>query len=136
VFSGPGALCLWASEGWGSGFVEGAVAEHREQDVDPLAGEPEEGLRVGLSSGSALVAVGAGGIVQGASRRSGAPVTVLGDRSRHVRLAGPQLSPLTVGPDTLWGGRVTLAQRPALPAGRDLPAWRFSNRHGATTLLP
>ncbi|MFD8765035.1 hypothetical protein ACFV03_39830, partial [Streptomyces mirabilis] len=28
-------LCLSSSEAWGSGFVEGAVAEHGEQHVDP-----------------------------------------------------------------------------------------------------
>ncbi|GAA2610731.1 hypothetical protein GCM10010304_73140 [Streptomyces roseoviolaceus] len=28
-FGGP--LCLYSSEAWGSGFVEGAVAEHRER---------------------------------------------------------------------------------------------------------
>lgn len=31
-----------------AGFVEGAVAEHGEQDADALAGDPEECLDVGL----------------------------------------------------------------------------------------
>jgi hypothetical protein len=54
-------LCLSSSEAWGSGFVEGAVAEHREQDVDALAGQAEQCLGVGLPAGPAFVVVGAGG---------------------------------------------------------------------------
>ncbi len=61
-------LCLSSSEAWGSGFI-GAVAEHHEQHVDPLSGQAEECLGVGLSSGPAFVVVGAGGgIVQGGER--------------------------------------------------------------------
>ena len=65
-------LCLSSSEAWGSGFVEGAVAEHGEQDADAVAGEAEEGLGVGLAAGPASVVVGAGGgIVQGRRTRTG-----------------------------------------------------------------
>lgn len=53
----------------GAWFVEGAVAEHREEHADPLSGEAEESLCVGLSAGSAAVVVGAGGgVVQGGER--------------------------------------------------------------------
>jgi hypothetical protein len=49
--------------------VENAVAERREQHVDPLSGQAEEGLSVGLPAGSAAVVVGAGGwIVLGGER--------------------------------------------------------------------
>lgn len=55
--------CLGCScgegDGGGSGFVEGAVAEHREQDADALAGEAEEGLGVGFAAGPLPVVVGA-----------------------------------------------------------------------------
>lgn len=50
-------------EAWGSGFVEGAVAEHGEQHVDPLAGQAEKRLGVGLPAGPASVVVGADGPV-------------------------------------------------------------------------
>lgn len=54
----------------GAWFVEGAVAEHGEQDADAVAGEAEEGLGVGLSPGPAFVVVGAGGgVVQGCEGR-------------------------------------------------------------------
>lgn len=52
-------LCLWSSEVWGSWFVEGAVAEHGEEHVDPLSGQAEKRLSVGLPAGSAFVVVGA-----------------------------------------------------------------------------
>jgi hypothetical protein len=59
-------LCLSSSEAWGSGLVEGAVAEHGEQDADVVAGQAEQGLGVGVPTGSASVVVDAGGgIVQG-----------------------------------------------------------------------
>lgn len=44
-----------------SGLVEGAVAEHGEQDADALTGESEEGLGVGLAACSLTVVVSAGG---------------------------------------------------------------------------
>jgi hypothetical protein len=48
------------------GVVEGAVAEHREQDVGPAAGEAEQSLGVVLSLGDLFVVVGSGGgVAQG-----------------------------------------------------------------------
>ncbi len=44
--------------GW-PGLVEGAVAEHGEQDVDPASGQAEEGLGVPLALVDLLVVVGA-----------------------------------------------------------------------------
>src|SRR5690606_5734372 len=63
---GLGWFGLWGSCGefdvlGDSGFVEGAVSEHGEQDADALAGQAEEGLGVGFAAGSLLVVVGAGG---------------------------------------------------------------------------
>ena len=46
-----------------SGLVEGAVAEHGEQDADALAGKAEESLGVGFTAGALAVVVGAGGRV-------------------------------------------------------------------------
>ncbi|GAB2608905.1 hypothetical protein GCM10027168_47350 [Streptomyces capparidis] len=58
--------CVSSSEAWGSGFVEGAVSEHGEQDADAVPGQAKEGLGVGLPAASAFVVVGAGGgVVQG-----------------------------------------------------------------------
>lgn len=53
----------------GAGFVEGAVAEHREQDVGLASGEAEQGLGVGFALADLLVVVGAGcRVAQGRER--------------------------------------------------------------------
>lgn len=58
-----GLLVGWSCDGCfgGSLFVEGAVAEHGEQDADALAGEAQECLGVGFAAGAVLVVVGPGG---------------------------------------------------------------------------
>ncbi|MGW0820683.1 FAD-binding protein [Streptomyces sp. NPDC002845] len=50
---GGGASMSFVKRGVGSGFVEGAVGERREERADAVAGEAEEGLCVGLPAGSA-----------------------------------------------------------------------------------
>ncbi|GGO51287.1 hypothetical protein GCM10012287_32960 [Streptomyces daqingensis] len=46
---------------WGLGVEEGAVAEHRDEQVGSSSREAEEGLGVVLSMGDLLVVVGPGG---------------------------------------------------------------------------
>ena len=51
---------------WFGRFVEGAVAEHGEQDVAAAPGEGDEGLVVPFALGAFAVVVGPGhGVVQG-----------------------------------------------------------------------
>lgn len=59
AMAGGVPLCLSSSEAGGFGFVEGAVAEHREEHADAVSGEAEKSLCMGLSAGSALVVVAA-----------------------------------------------------------------------------
>jgi hypothetical protein len=64
-------VSLWVASSSCSGavLVECAVLEHREQDVDPAAGQADEGGVVAFALGAFAVVVGpGGGVVQGGER--------------------------------------------------------------------
>jgi hypothetical protein len=120
--AGEVPLCLSSSEVWGSGLVEGAVAEHGEQHADAVAGEAEEGAEGELNrvpfhldrwrpDDASVARAGAAGHGDGVLRLT-SPAPPDG------RDAGPAAGPGHGGPG--WWAAVTPPLRTIVPvSGRD-----------------